>query len=229
MPLSVGTEELLLAAAICQAGIAALPEGIPALNGLPVRPWSEATASVPAALLTDAGLGAVLSLDVLLLLAVVLPIEVFVGVLPLVELVPGFRVKVLGPVLCVEGGFILWPISIFKLFSSVFSSRSRLSVLSFCPSIALGMSSFSPRTSSVMRWDSSSLLLLEAFSSLMTVSTSVNAVSRRSVRACSDALRASVSFASWSRRAKAFSKDSSIACLSCSSWGGVGGAIRGIT
>lgn len=95
--------------------------------------------------------------------------------------------------------------------------------------MALGMRSLSLRTSSVVRWDSSSLLLLELFSSLMAVSTSVNAVSSRSVRACSDTLRASVSFESCSRRANAFSKDSSIACLSCSSWGGVGGAIRGIT
>jgi len=121
----------LLAAAICQAGIADLPDGIPALNGLPVRPWSDATASVPAALLTDAGLGVVLSLDVLLLLAIVLEPEVFAGVLALVELVPGFRVKELGLGVGFEGGFILWPISIFKLFNSAFSSRSRLSVFSF--------------------------------------------------------------------------------------------------
>jgi hypothetical protein len=206
-----------LAAAICQAGIAALPDGIPALNGLPLRPWSDATASVPAALLTDAGLGAVLSLVWLLLLAVVLVLEVFADVLPLFELVPGFRVKEVGVRVDVEGGFILWPISIFKLLSSALSSRSRLSVLSFWPSMALGMRSLSPRTSSLMRWDSSSLLLLELFNSLMTVSTSVNAVSNLSVRACSDAFRASVSFESCSRRANAFSNDSSIACLSCSS------------
>jgi hypothetical protein len=206
-----------LAAAICQAGIAALPDGIPALNGLPLRPWSDATASVPAALLTDAGLGAVLSLVWLLLLAVVLVLEVFADVLPLFELVPGFRVKEFGVRIDVEGGFILWPISIFKLLSSALSSRSRLSVLSFWPSMALGMRSLSPRTSSLMRWDSSSLLLLELFNSLMTVSTSVNAVSNLSVRVCSDAFRASVSFESCSRRANAFSNDSSIACLSCSS------------
>lgn len=209
--------------------MAALPEGIPALNGLPVRPWWDATASVPAALLTDAGLGTVLSLDGLVLLVVMFVLDVFAGVLLLVELVPGFRVKEVGMGVDAEGGFILWPISIFKLLSSAFSSRSRLSVLSFWPSMALGMRSLSPRTSSVMRWDSSSLLLLELFNSLITVSTSVNAVSSRSVRACSDALRASVSFESCSRRVNAFSKDSSIACLSCSSCGGVGGAISGIT
>jgi hypothetical protein len=131
--------------------MAALPEGIPALNGLPVRPWRDATASVPAVLLTDAGLGAVLSLDGLLLLVVVLVLEVIAGVLLLVELVPGFRVKEVGVGADVEGGFILWPISIFKLLSSALSSRSRLSVLSFWPSMALGMRSLSPRTSSVMR------------------------------------------------------------------------------
>jgi hypothetical protein len=209
--------------------MAALPEGIPALNGGPLRPWMDATASVPAALLTDAGLGAALSLDGLLVVVMVFVLEVFVGVLLLLELVPGFRVKEFGVGVEVEGGFILWPISIFKLLSSALSSRSRLSVLSFWPSIALGMRSLSPRTSSVIRWDSSSLLLLELFNSLMTASTSVNAVSSRSVRACSDAFRASVSFESCSRRVNAFSKESSIACLSCSSWGGVGGAIRGIT
>lgn len=197
--------------------MAALPEGIPEPKGFPLRPWSDATASIPLVLFTDAGLGVVLSLDVLLLLAVELALEMFAEVLPVVELVPGFRVKEIGAVLGVEGGFILWPISIFKLFNSVFKSRSRLSVFSFCPSIALGIRSLSPLTSLAIRWDSSSLLLLDAFSSLMTDSTSVNAASNRSVRACSDALRASVSFASWSRRANAFSNDSSIACLSCSS------------
>lgn len=111
--------------------MAALPEGIPALKGLPLRPWSDATASVPAALLTDAGLGVVLSLVGLLLPVVVVVLEVFAGVLPLVELVTGFRVKEVGVGVDVEGGFILWPISIFKLLSSALSSRSRLSVLSF--------------------------------------------------------------------------------------------------
>jgi hypothetical protein len=197
--------------------MAALPEGIPALKGLPLRPWSDATASVPAAVLTDAGLGAVLSLVGLLLLVVVLALEVIAGVLPLLELVAGFLVKEVGVGTDVEGGFILWPMSIFRLLSSALSSRSRLSVLSFWPSIALGIRSLSPRTSSVIRWDSSSLLLLELFNSLMTVSTSVNAASSRSVLACSEALRASVSLDSCSRRANAFSKESSIACLSCSS------------
>ena len=99
---------LLLAAAICQAGMAALPEGIPALNGLPLRPWSDATASVPAILLTDAGLGAVLlSTDVLLLLVVVFAVGVIAGVLPLPGLVAGFLVKEVGVGVDVEGGFIL--------------------------------------------------------------------------------------------------------------------------
>lgn len=111
--------------------MAALPEGIPALKGLPLRPWIDATASVPAALLTNAGLGTALSLAWLLLLAVVLALGVLAGVLPLFELVTGFRVKEVGVMVDDEGGFILWPISIFKLLSSAFSSRSRLSVLSF--------------------------------------------------------------------------------------------------
>jgi hypothetical protein len=54
---------LLLAAASCHAGMAALPDGMPALKGLALRPWSEAVASVPAALLTEAGLGVTFSLD----------------------------------------------------------------------------------------------------------------------------------------------------------------------
>lgn len=48
---------LLFAAAICHAGIAARPDGTPALNGLPLRPASDAVASVPLLLLTDAALG----------------------------------------------------------------------------------------------------------------------------------------------------------------------------
>ncbi len=46
-----------LAAAICHAGMDALLLGIPALNGLALRPVIDATASVPFALLTEAGFG----------------------------------------------------------------------------------------------------------------------------------------------------------------------------
>lgn len=117
----------------------------------------------------------------------------------------------------VEVGFIRCPISVFRLLSSVLSSLSRKSVLSFCPSIALGIRSFSPRTSSLIRLVSSSRRFAPVLSSKMTFSTSASAVSRHSVRASSAPFRVSVSLASWSRRAKAFSKDSSIAALSASS------------
>jgi hypothetical protein len=210
----VGVEELLLAAAICHAGIAALPGGIPAPKGLAARPENEAVASVPVALLTDAGFGVTPSVIELLLVGAAVEPEPEGGALPVGFELKG-RPKELVLVDGVVGGFIRCPISIFKLFSSVFNSRKRVSVVSFWPSMALGINSLRPRTSSVIRCDSSSRLLLEDLSSLMTLSTSVSAVSKRSVRACSDALRASVSFASWSRRANAFSKDSSIACLSC--------------
>lgn len=49
--------ELVLLFASCQDGIAALPAGIPVLNGLELRPCNEATDSVPVPLLTDAGFG----------------------------------------------------------------------------------------------------------------------------------------------------------------------------
>lgn len=126
-----------------------------------------------------------------------------------------------------EAGFILWLIRVLRLFSSVLSSFNLLSVVSCWPSIVFGMSSLRPRTSSFMRLDSSSRLRLALLSSPMTLSTSDNAVSRRSVRASSEILRVSVSLESWSRRAKAFSKEASISALSCSIWGGVGGAIKG--
>lgn len=54
----VAAAVLLFAAAICHAGIAALPGGVPVLNGLPLRPWREAIDSTPAPLLTVAGFGA---------------------------------------------------------------------------------------------------------------------------------------------------------------------------
>ena len=128
-----------------------------------------------------------------------------------------------------EVGLMRWPMSFFKLFNSAFNSCNLASVLSFCPSIALGIRSLSPLTSSVMRRDSSSRLREEVLRSARTDSTSARAVSRRSVRDSSTVLSASVSLDSWSRREKACSKESSIAFLSCSSCGWVGGAIRGIT
>lgn len=127
------------------------------------------------------------------------------------------------------GGLILWLMSVLRLLSSVFSSFILVSLFSFCPSIAFGIRSFKPRTSSAMRWNSSSRLRFAARTSATTLSTSATVASRRSVRACSDAFNDSVSLASWSSNAKAFSKDSSMACLSCSSCGAVGGAIRGYT
>ena len=119
------------------------------------------------------------------------------------------------------------PSSVLSPLSSVFRSLSRLSLVSLCDSIALGMRSFRLRTSSLIRRASSSRLRPAALSSLMTDSTSCRALSRFSVRVCSEALRAAVSVLSWSRSAKAFSNDASIAALSCSSCGGVGGATSG--
>ena len=210
---------LLLAAAICQAGIAALPAGAPVLNGVELRLWTDATASVPVPLLTEAGFGVVVSADE--------PPLVLVEGVTAGEEDPTPEGRPYGFVLVVAPGFIRCPINVFKLFSSVFSSFNRLSVVSFCPSMALGIRSLSPRTSSLILRDSSSRLLLAVFSSLITLSTSVKAASNRSVRACSDAFNSSVSFASWSRRENAFSNESSMAFLSDSNCGGVGGAIMG--
>lgn len=53
---------LLLAEAICQAGIAALLGGAPVLKGVELRP-TDATASVPVPLLTDAGFGVIASAE----------------------------------------------------------------------------------------------------------------------------------------------------------------------
>jgi hypothetical protein len=142
--------ELLLAAAICQAGIAALPGGIPAPKGLAARPESDAVASVPVALLTDAGFGITPSLTELLLVGTVVGPEPEAGAVA-VELEPRGRPKELVLVIGVVGGFIRCPMSIFRLFSSVFSSRRRVSVDSFWPSMALGINSLRPPTSSVIR------------------------------------------------------------------------------
>lgn len=94
-----------------------------------------------------------------------------------------------------EGGFILCSINIFILFISDANSFNLLSAASFCPCIALGIKSLRPLTSSPVRRDSSSLVRLADFNSLITVSTSVKATSNRSVRSCSEVLSVSVSFA----------------------------------
>lgn len=80
-----------------------------------------------------------------------------------------------------------------------------------------------------MRWASSSLLLLEDLSSLMTVSSSASASLSFSFRCTSAALISSVSLDSCSTSVKAFSNCSSIDFLSDSSLSGVGGATRGYT
>lgn len=90
-------------------------------------------------------------------------------------------------------------------------------MLSFWPSMALGMRSLRERTSSVVRRDSSSRRRAEVLSSLMADSTSARAASRRVVRSSSADLRVSVSLESWSRREKACSNEASIEALSCSS------------
>ncbi len=99
--------ELLLAAAICHAGIAALPGGIPALNGLALRPWREATASVPDALLTVAGFGTTLSLVELLGAGLALVLEPPTGALGAGAFAAGLRYKEGELVVGVVGGFIL--------------------------------------------------------------------------------------------------------------------------
>lgn len=202
------------AAAICHAGIADLPDGIPGLNGLPLRaPCREAVDSVPATVLTEAGLGVVTASEEDGEAPTGAAVPFVVGT---VVVVPGARLKEATLEDGVEAGFIRCPISVFKLFNSLFNSLSRVSVFSFWLSIARGIKSLRVRTSSLMRRDSSSRRRLACFKSPMTVSTSVRALSRRVVRSASEDFSVSVSFDSWSRRAKAFSKDSSIACLSCS-------------
>lgn len=216
-----------MAAAICHAGMEALPLGTPALNGEALRPAMDADASVPFPLLTDAGFGPSARVGVALTGAWAAGAGVDACATAGVD----------GARLCEdcgidgveEDGFMRCPINFFKLFNSAFNSCNLASVLSFCPSIAFGIKSFSPLTSSVMRRDSSSRLRDEVLRSARTDSTSARAASRRSVRDSSAVLSASVSLESWSRREKACSKESSMAFLSCSSCGGVGGAIRGIT
>lgn len=70
----------MFAADICHDGIAALPAGAPVLNGLAVRPWTDATASVAAPLLTVAGFGDTVSGVEFVLLFVVFGVDPFIDV-----------------------------------------------------------------------------------------------------------------------------------------------------
>lgn len=121
-----------------------------------------------------------------------------------------------------------FPTKVRKLLSSVPNSFNRVSVASFCPSIALGIRSRKLRISSAFRLDSSSLFRSASFNEVSTDSSSPRAESRRVVRLSSAAFKAVVSVFNCSRRSNAFSNDLSISVLSCSSCGGVGGLIRGI-
>lgn len=76
MPVLFTALVLLFAAASCQDGIAALPAGMPVLKGLELRPCRDATDSVPAPLLTDAGFAVAPSVvDDPLVLALILLVE----------------------------------------------------------------------------------------------------------------------------------------------------------
>lgn len=81
--------------------MAALPGGAPVLNGLALRPWSEATLSVPAPLLTEAGFGVVLS-EALPLTLLELVVDDGIGVDALFPTVWPYE-----DVLVEEAGFIL--------------------------------------------------------------------------------------------------------------------------
>jgi hypothetical protein len=164
-------------------------------------------ASVPPGVLTEAGFGVTTSAGAELVADEDDPLVVGTGVV-----VPSGRTPFVGTAV----GFILCPISVFKLFNSVFSSLSLVSVLSFWPSIAFGINFFKSSTSSLIRRDSSSLRREADLRSEITLSTSKSALSRRSVREASEALMASVSLESWSKREKAFSKEASMEALSCS-------------
>lgn len=121
-----------------------------------------------------------------------------------------------------------FPTNVRKLLSSVPSSFNRVSVASFCPSIAFGIRSRRLRISSAFRLESSSLFRSASFNEVSTDSSSPSAESKRVVRLSSAAFSAVVSVFNCSRRSNAFSNDLSISVLSCSSCGGVGGLIRGI-
>ena len=83
--------------------------------------------------------------------------------------------------------------SLLRDFNSSPKFFNRVSVASFCPSIALGISSRNPLISSAFRFDSSSRFFSDSLSAERTDSSSESAVSRRSVRLFSAALSSSVS------------------------------------
>lgn len=120
------------------------------------------------------------------------------------------------------------PSNTLRLFNSVPSSLSRFSLPSLAPSRAFGMESFSDLTSSLIRRVSSSFRRDEVFRSATTVSTSLKAASKRSVRASSADFKEAVSVESCSINVNARENCSSIFSLSCSNCGGVGGAIKGV-
>jgi hypothetical protein len=213
---------LLLAAAICQGGIAALP--------LPEEKRIEASFLGPAGLGKlgpDGTADAVWPSP-----AVALPVPPTAeggdtaGVVAELPLTPAKEGRV-GAGRDAATAFMRLPTKVLRLLNSVFSSLSLPSVFSFCASIAFGIRSFKVFTSSLIRLASSSRLRLVFLRSPITASTSCSAASRRSVRVCSDALSVSVSVDNWSRRANALANASSMDFLSCSSCGGVGGAMRG--
>ena len=121
----------------------------------------------------------------------------------------------------------LLPSRTLRLLNSTPRSFNLFSLPSLAPCNALGMASFSDLTSSLILRVSSSRRREEYFNSSITLSTSLRAVSRRSVRASSADFKDAVSAESWSTRANARENCSSICALSCSSCGGVGGEIRG--
>lgn len=101
--------------------------------------------------------------------------------------------------------------------SSVESSLSCRSLASFTLSIDRGRLSFIVLISASMRRESSSRRELAALRSVMTVSISEMALSRRLVRCSSASFKAVVSELRVSRSANALLNCSSIAALSCSS------------
>lgn len=120
------------------------------------------------------------------------------------------------------------PSNTLRLLSSEPSSLNRFSLPSLAPSRALGMESFNDLTSSLIRRVSSSFRRDELFRSAITVSTSLRAESKRSVRVSSADFRDAVSVESCSINVNARENCSSIFSLSCSNCGGVGGAMRGV-
>jgi hypothetical protein len=227
---------LFFAAAICHAGIAALPPPDPhlLLNGVTGRSvvLDVAVVVVPSAAVVAApvvagtGLGVDEGIaDGALFDAPLMPVKA----LPYMELVPDEGVALVPSVLGTVAPLIRLPTSVLRPFNSVPSSFNLSSLPFFCASSACGIRSRRPRISSAFRRASSSRFRSASFNDVRTASSSAKEVSRRFVRFSSASFSVLVSVLSWSRSAKAFSKDLSISDLSCSSWGGVGGAISGIT